>query len=225
MSTARPFCPSQAARAVFPPAGLTQPVPPLVPGCPHPGAVSPPCPVGPAEPTHPRAARGRRRCLLIFGVGLPTFGGSPTSTGLPKSSLLWLCACHRAAESRLVKQAGETWGAGRAWDPQAPGWDSGSSSCSPEPGQGSVPSQGTAQSATGTVKPRAGLILAVRNPCSCPRLVWKVLTLGKKGTSEGCAAFHQELQARGLVWLPPARCERFGGHKCTFMLNTGLVGH
>lgn len=65
------------------------------------------------------------------------------------------------------------------------------SSCSPEPGQGSVPSQGMAQFAPGGVKPRKERICPLRNHSSHPRLVWTVLTVGKKGTSEGSAAFPQ----------------------------------
>lgn len=40
-------------------------------------------------------------CYL--GLGCPWLGGSPTRTGTSQKHFMRLCACHRAAESRLVK--------------------------------------------------------------------------------------------------------------------------
>lgn len=86
-----------------------------------------------------------------------------------------------------------------------------------EPGQESVPNQSTAQSAwsggsahaAGKVKPRMELIFPFRNNFSCPKLVWKLLTLGKKGNSSQARAllhFHQELQRFGFMSSFPQAC-------------------
>lgn len=195
-----------------------------MPGCPHPSGVTLSCPVGPAgttHPTHPRAAEGKCHWLpVIWGWVVRGLEDLPPGQVLPKST-----SCGSVPATEQLNPGLSNRGNRESLGSSAPGWDSASSSCSPEPGQGSVPSRGMAQSATGRVKPRMELIFSLRNHSSCPRLLWKALTLGKKGTSKGSAVFHQELQASGLVWLPPAQCECFEGHKCTFPLNTGLMGH
>lgn len=148
--------------------------------------------------------------------------------------LLWLCACRRGAGCRLVKQASRVLAV--PGEQGEPGWHSPSSSCNPEPGQGSVPS--SVQSArsngwarvAGKVKPRTELIFPFRNSFSCPRLVWKLLTPGKKGRAakQGlCCAFSTSYRLLGWSSFPQACCwgECFQGLKSPFMSNTGPMGH
>lgn len=135
--------------------------------------------------------------LLMFRVGLSMFGGSPTRTGTQMHFPVALCLPQRAESSlsnRLPYMLGKP---GEQGEPGILRHLAGTQQAPP-----AAQSQGRelcpAQSATGTVKPRTGLIFALRSLCSCPRLVWKVLTLGKKGTSK--VLLHSIRSCRLMAW-------------------------